>query len=263
MPRKSKNRATALAAPAPGIPGWVLGVGALGVLWAITRKKEGAVSDEPKPVIYSDNNPDKQKAVEPGSIKTMQIFGDSQMEVLGPPLVRGLAAKGITASYVFNRGWTLSNYENRDTYNTGSASNKPGMPNDLKLGHITADAVMVQLGTNEANSADASGKPTPPSAGQLDNQYKRLRVLIGNRPLIWVGPARFGTAAAFPSNAAVLNRVNRPEALAVADSIRDLADSYGFKFIDSREFVTSGWYDGIHFNTSVYTTWASGILARL
>jgi lysophospholipase L1-like esterase len=248
----SRKKSTQLqAAPnGPNYTPWLLGAGALGLLWAMTGKKE-------KPVEYSANPPEPQKPTDLSSIKTLQIFGDSQMEPLGPLLVRGLAGKGITATYVFNRGWTLADYLTKKSYRSSPSSNKGDQPNDLNLGNIVADAVMIQLGTNDSNLSP------PPTAGQLDNQYKRLRVLIKDKPLIWVGPARFGTSAQFPTNKEALDRMNRPEGLAVADSIRGLADSYGFKFIDSREFVTSGWYDGIHFNTSVYTTWASGILARL
>lgn len=265
----SRKKSTQLQA-APGGPNytpWLLGAGALGLLWAMTSKKE-------KPVEYSANNPEPQKPTDLSSIKTLQIFGDSQMEGLGPLLVRGLASKGIEASYVFNAGWTLSDYLTNDSYKSRipgnwQPSNKLGMPNDLKLGNIVADAVMIELGTNEANRAvrGADGKlvPAPPTAGQLDNQYKRLRALIGNRPLIWVGPAKWSTSAAFPTSdfRDALDRMNLPGGLAVPDSIRSLADSYGFKFIDSREFVTSGWKDGLHFKDSAYTTWASGILARL
>jgi hypothetical protein len=176
-------------------------------------------------------------------LHTAVIFGDSQMEPLGPLLVKGLAAKGIEVrDWVFNRGWSVNDYLTKTAYN--STSNHAGAPNPLATGGISADLVIIQLGTNDAKAKV--------SQAMLTAQLQQLAGRIRARRVVLVGPAV----------------VNDPSFSVMATSLTSwlpsIAASLGWGFIDSSAFVQSGWYDGIHFNTSVYkSTWAPGILSRL
>lgn len=213
--------------------GKVLAASAVGgIVWAIIQAFGGS----------SDGG--QMLAPVDGTISTALIFGDSQMEPLGPLLVKGLAAAGVTTqSWAFNRGWSVNDYLTKSQFI--STSNLGGQPNPLATSAgVSADLVIIQIGTNDAK-AGISQAALGANIQTLSERIKAKRVVL-------VGPAVVQDPS-FAANAAD-----------VSSWMPSIASYLGWDFIDSSQFVTSGWYDGIHFNTSVYSsTWAPGILSRL
>lgn len=273
MPKKNRRKklstSASLAAPgaAPSSGAIIAGVAALGVLALIVRSKMGNQS----PVVTPGKEQNSTLPVQSqqngfAGARSLFILGDSQMEVLGPLLKSGFQKRGMSVDYVFNRGWAMVHYAvANDKFGTSPASstgsNKSGQDNIVKKGLITADAVLIQLGTNDALSGA--------TCGQLAVAFERLRKLCGvDKPIVFVGPAMMASVAQIEPLKSKMNAQQikvitdgaREKGITANACLKELCSNVGVQYVESSNFITSGWYDGVHFNTPVYTAWANGIL---